>query len=185
MKVGLIVGRTVTTEYFDDFTGKPLDANSVDTVPFSYRGTDYSLDLTIEDGKQFDAAIARYIKAAAKAQARDLRAASKKPAKVARKSPAAPKKAVPAAKKAAPVKAAVAPAKAAPAKAAAAKAAPAKAAATKARPQRKASAKSGAAAATAPDQNRVIREWATANGVKVSQRGRISADVIDAYNAAN
>lgn len=171
MKVGLIVGRNITTDYFDDFTGQPIDADSVDTVKFSYRGSDYTLDLTAEDGKQFDADIARYIKAAKKAQARDARATNKKPAKVARKSAAAPKKATPA-----PAKPA-AKAQAAPAKA------PAKA--TKARPQRKASAKPAAAASTTSDQNRAIREWATANGVKVSQRGRISADVIDAYHAAN
>ncbi|WP_309129568.1 Lsr2 family protein [Microbacterium sp.] len=30
-----------------------------------------------------------------------------------------------------------------------------------------------------------IREWAKANGHKVSERGRISAEVMEAYNAAN
>ncbi|MFD5213040.1 Lsr2 family protein [Microbacterium sp. NPDC058345] len=30
-----------------------------------------------------------------------------------------------------------------------------------------------------------VREWAKANGHKVSERGRISADVMDAYQAAN
>lgn len=187
-KVGLIVGKIVTIDYIDDFNNQPIDANTVDTVQFSYRGSDYTLDLTTEDGKQFDADIARYIKAAKKAQERDARAATKKPAKVTRKSPAPAKKATPAPTKAAAktTKAPAAPAKAA-AKAAPTKApaAPAKAAPAKARPQRKASSKSGAAASTTSDQNRVIREWATANGVKVSQRGRISADVIDAYNAAN
>lgn len=31
----------------------------------------------------------------------------------------------------------------------------------------------------------VIREWATANGFTVSERGRISAEVREAYDAAN
>jgi hypothetical protein len=32
------------------------------------------------------------------------------------------------------------------------------------------------------DQNRAIREWATKNGYDVSERGRIPASVIEAYN---
>ncbi len=187
MKVGLTVGRNVQIDYFDDFNGQPLDANSVDTVTFSYRGNDYSLDLTAEDGAQFDAHMDHYIKAAKKAQALAARAAGKKPVKAARKSAATPKKVRPAAVKAAPkaTKAPAAPAKAVakPAKAAAAPAKHAKPA--KASAQRKASSRSAGPAQTTPDQNRVIREWAIANGRKVSLRGRIAADVIDAYNAAN
>ena len=33
--------------------------------------------------------------------------------------------------------------------------------------------------------NTTIREWARANGYTVSERGRIKADVIEAFNAAN
>ena len=186
-------------EYFDDFNGQPLDAGSVDTVPFSYRGNDFSLDLTVDDGARFDAVMARYIKAAKKAQARDAQAA-KKPLKSGRKSTAKPKKTAPAKATAAPTKAAVKAATktpAAPTKAAVkatkapaarakaavkAPAAPTKAAKTASR--RKTSSPAAGAAAT-PEQNRRIREWAVANGRKVSLRGRISADVIDAYNAAN
>lgn len=35
------------------------------------------------------------------------------------------------------------------------------------------------------EQSAAIRDWARRNGHKVSARGRISADVIDAYNKAN
>lgn len=34
------------------------------------------------------------------------------------------------------------------------------------------------------EQSRAIRDWAKSAGVHVSDRGRISQDVIDAYNAA-
>lgn len=33
--------------------------------------------------------------------------------------------------------------------------------------------------------NATIREWARANGHEVSERGRIKAEVVDAFNAAN
>lgn len=33
--------------------------------------------------------------------------------------------------------------------------------------------------------NSTIREWARANGHEVSERGRIKADIVDAFNAAN
>lgn len=193
MKVDLFVGKNVSIDYFDDFNGQPLDAKSVDTVTFSYRGNEYSLDLTAEDGAQFDAVMDRYIKAAKKAQARDARAA-KKPASTAGKPAAKPSKVQSAPTKAASksTKAPVAPSKTAakapakPAKAAKAPAAPAKATkGAKAAPQRKASSRPAGAAQTTPDQNRAIREWAVANGRNVSLRGRISADVIDAYKAAN
>lgn len=36
-----------------------------------------------------------------------------------------------------------------------------------------------------PEQSKAIRTWANRNGHKVSLRGRISAEIIDAFNAAN
>ena len=33
--------------------------------------------------------------------------------------------------------------------------------------------------------NATIREWARANGHEVSERGRVKAEIIDAFNAAN
>lgn len=33
------------------------------------------------------------------------------------------------------------------------------------------------------DQNRAVREWATAKGLEVSDRGRIKQDIVDRYHA--
>lgn len=41
------------------------------------------------------------------------------------------------------------------------------------------------AASTGPKRARAIREWAAANGHTVSQRGRISAAIAEAYDAAH
>jgi uncharacterized protein YggL (DUF469 family) len=35
------------------------------------------------------------------------------------------------------------------------------------------------------EQNQAIREWARKRGLKVSERGRISAEVLEAYHQAN
>ena len=37
---------------------------------------------------------------------------------------------------------------------------------------------------TNPERNRMIREWARENNVAVSERGRISADVIEKFEKA-
>lgn len=71
------MGKIVTIEYVDDLEGTSIDAESVDTVDFSYRGQDYTLVLTKKNGAQFDKDVARYITAAKKAQNRDARAARK------------------------------------------------------------------------------------------------------------
>jgi len=49
---------------------------------------------------------------------------------------------------------------------------------------RRAGRRAGAAAPTRTDrdQNKAIREWATKNGYEVSERGRIPASVVKAYN---
>ncbi len=155
------MGKKVTIEYEDDLDGGSIDAEVVDTVNFSYRGNDYTLILTAENGAQFDADIARYISAAKKAQARETRQsrAKKAPAPTVRKSVAAVKKAQPARARVAK---------------------PARAAQTKQRRGPK-----SATVASATDQNRAIRQWAVANGHPVSKRGRIAADVIEAFNAAH
>ncbi|MBB1032669.1 Lsr2 family protein [Dietzia sp. SLG310A2-38A2] len=49
----------------------------------------------------------------------------------------------------------------------------------KSKPARKAAAKSGSG------DTKAIREWARENGFDVSDRGRIPADVMEAYAAAN
>lgn len=57
---------------------------------------------------------------------------------------------------------------------------PLKAASRKAAPRKTATAKP-----SGPERARAIREWAAANGHTVSQRGRISAAIADAYDAAH
>lgn len=42
-------------------------------------------------------------------------------------------------------------------------------------------ARRGRGSATAKDDNRIIREWAQANGYEVSARGRIRQDIVDAF----
>lgn len=41
------------------------------------------------------------------------------------------------------------------------------------------------AASSAASEAASIREWANAQGMKVSQRGRVGADVVEAYRAAH
>lgn len=43
----------------------------------------------------------------------------------------------------------------------------------------------GAATRRDPEQTRAIREWARGNGHQVSERGRISAEVVAAFEAAH
>ncbi len=45
--------------------------------------------------------------------------------------------------------------------------------------------KSVARSATSREQTQAIREWARQNGYEVSSRGRIQADIIEAYKKAN
>lgn len=45
--------------------------------------------------------------------------------------------------------------------------------------------KSVARPATSREQTQAIREWARQNGYEVSSRGRIQADIIEAYKKAN
>jgi hypothetical protein len=54
--------------------------------------------------------------------------------------------------------------------------------ATRRQPSR---ARSGGGGAGGTSDTAAIREWARANGHKVSERGRISAQVLAAYKAAN
>lgn len=141
------MGKIVTIEYVDDLDGIPVDAESVDTVEFSYRGQDFSLVLTAKNGAQFDKDIARYIRAAKKAQTRDAHASRQKAKPASRRTTKAKVKTAP--RRTATSRPAVAP------------------------------------ALDGPERARAIREWATANGHSVSQRGRISSTIIEAYDAAH
>lgn len=58
------------------------------------------------------------------------------------------------------------------------------AAATVRKPSRKANRQAAGAKETTPDDRAAIREWARRNGIAVSGRGRLSAEVIAAFNAA-
>ncbi|MFV8227349.1 histone-like nucleoid-structuring protein Lsr2 [Mycolicibacterium fortuitum] len=160
------MGKIVTIEYVDDLDEVSIDAETVDTVDFSFRGQDYTLVLTKKNGAQFNKDMARYIDAAKKAQARDARAARKATRPEPRKStkqPAARKGAIETLSMPEPRKS------------------------TKKRPAlRKAvSRKTATTKPAGPERARAIREWAAANGHTVSKRGRMSAAVIDAYNAAH
>lgn len=183
---------TTTTDYKDDITGVDIAEKDVDTVSFSYRGHDFTLVLTKQHGSQFDKDIAPWIKAAKKAQAQLARAAKAKPAARTEK-PTATDKSAPAPRKAAQARPAASARKAASAdkKAPARKAAPAgKAPARKSAAARKAASPrkvaEGKATASVDERARAkaIRAWATANGHKVSERGRISASVVEAFDAA-
>ncbi|KQU28420.1 MULTISPECIES: histone-like nucleoid-structuring protein Lsr2 [unclassified Rhodococcus (in: high G+C Gram-positive bacteria)] len=48
-----------------------------------------------------------------------------------------------------------------------------------------AAAAAGKSAKRDPEQTRAIREWANANGYEVSDRGRIPAAVVEAFDAAH
>lgn len=170
----------VTTDYVDDIDDTEIDAKDVDAVAFSYRGNDFTLVLTKKHGSQFDKDIEPWIKAAKKAQAQLARASKTKPAARIRKSTGTSKAAASgkttAGRKAAPARTTTATRKPVPAR----KAAPVRKAAS----PRKAVA--GKAAMNTDERSRAkaIRAWATANGHKVSERGRISASVVEAFDAA-
>lgn len=62
---------------------------------------------------------------------------------------------------------------------------PLKAASRKAATRKTAPRKTATAKPSGAERARAIREWATANGHTVSKRGRISAAIADAYDAAH
>jgi hypothetical protein len=51
--------------------------------------------------------------------------------------------------------------------------------------RRNASRSSGSAGSAAASEAAAMREWAHAQGMKVSQRGRVGADVAEAYRASH
>lgn len=161
------MGKIVTIEYVDDLDEVSIDAETVDTVDFSFRGQDYTLVLTKKNGAQFTKDMARYINAAKKAQTREARAARKaarpEPRKSTKKQSASRKPAIETLSIPEPRK-------------------PAKKPPT---PRKTVSPKNATSKPSGPESARAIREWAAANGHTVSTRGRMSAAVIDAYDAAH
>ena len=114
------MAKTVITQITDDLDG----STGAETVTFSYRGTNYEIDLGRKNASAFDKLMKPYLDAARKV--------------------------------------------------------------TAARGGRRASSngRRGSRSRSASDLA-AIREWARVQGYKVSDRGRISAEVMDAYNAAH
>lgn len=164
---GRCVGKIVTIEYVDDLDEVSIDAETVDTVDFSFRGQDYTLVLTKKNGAQFNKDMARYIDAAKKAQARDARAARKA---------ARPERRKTTTKQSAARKPAIE-----------TLSIPERRQSTKKQsaPRKAVSPRTATAKRSGRERARAIREWAVANGHTVSKRGRMSAAVIDAYDAAH
>jgi len=175
------MGKIVTTNYFDDFNNVPVDAEIVDTVPFSYRGRDYTLVLSPENGAQFDKDMARYIKAAKRAEARDARAAAQKTPS-ARTRRAKSTNGTAADRVPAPARRSNSTGTRKPATVSRRSTTSATPKAVAARP--KTATRNGTMAA-GRERTRAIREWARANGHTVSERGRIAEAVVAAYDAAN
>jgi hypothetical protein len=101
----------------DDLTGKELDGDGR-TVTFTYKNTDYSIDLSAANVQKLEKALEPYIKAAQKVSG-----------------------------------------------------------GRRGRPT--------ARTITDPETLHIIREWGKAQGLKVSDRGRVSKEVRDAYEAAH
>lgn len=111
------MAKRTTVTLVDDLDG----SEAVESVQFSYRGVDYSIDLNEKNASAFDKAVAKYINSAARDSGR------------------------------------------------------------------RSSARSGArwgAEATRRTNLGDIRAWATTNGYKVSDRGRVAAHIVEAYDAA-
>lgn len=138
------MGKIVTIEYVDDLEGTSIDAESVDTIEFSYRGQDYTLVLTRDNGAQFDKDVARYIDAAKKARTREARA-TRKSVKRAPKQKKTPSKTT----------------------------------------GQRTKTKPAALTASGAERTRSIRKWAIENGHNVSDRGRIPAAVLEAFETAH
>lgn len=54
------------TEYMDDLDGSVVEESEIDTISFSYRGTDYEIDLKSSNSTKFDTAMKKYIDSARK-----------------------------------------------------------------------------------------------------------------------
>ena len=111
------MAQRVITQLVSDISGDEVADGHGETIEFSYRGVNYTIDVTDKEAKAFDKAMATYVDHAAK---------------VARGKP-------------------------------------------RMHNMRKAS---GA-------DNKAIRDWANKNGFEVGDRGRIPANVTEAYHAAN
>ena len=116
------MAQRVITQLVSDLSGNEVVEGNGETVEFSYRGTNYTIDLTDKEAAGFDKAVAMYIQHATKVSS----------------------------------------------------------------PRKRTTASSNASGAPrSKGELQNIRAWARENGYEVSERGRIKAQVVDAYHAAN
>ena len=113
------MAQRIVTMLVSDLSGDEMQAGSGETITFSYRGVDYTIDLTDKEAKGFDKSIAMYLEHATRVGGGR-------------------------AKRSAPV----------------------------------------ATSGRSSQELSNIRAWARANGHPVSERGRLKAEVIEAYQAA-
>lgn len=64
------MARIVTAHYVDDLDNTTLSDDARVTVPFAYRGEEFSVDLTADNAAQFDNDMSKWIEAAKRGQAR-------------------------------------------------------------------------------------------------------------------
>lgn len=114
------MGRKIIELIVSDLSGDEMEAGQGQTISFSYKGTDYSIDLTDKEAAGFDKAVAMYIEHATKTGGR-----------------------------------------------------------------RSSSTRASSGSGRSKEQLAEVRAWAQANGHDVSPRGRIKADVLEAYDAAH
>lgn len=118
-----MASRKITTyEYMDDLDGSVVEEGEIDTVSFSYRGTDYEIDLKSANANKFDTAIKKYIDSARKVGRTRGGGGTRR---------------------------------------------------------------TGTGSGRSKEQLATIREWANKKGYEVSPRGRIPANVIEAFDAAH
>ena len=113
----------IVRQLIDDIDGTEISEGKGERVEFSFRGTDYQIDLTAANAAKLDKALKPYIDAAAK-----VRAAGR---------------------------------------------------------GRRAKANGNGNGKTSPEQLAAIREWARKNGHEVADRGRIKAEVVEAFDASH
>lgn len=116
------MARTTITHITDDIDG----SKDAEEVTFSFRGTDYVIDLSKKNQAAMEKALKPFLEAATKTGRKPSGSSSRKPG---------------------------------------------------ATPSRKSRAPSG-------EDFAAIRDWAKANGVEVSERGRVARAVIEQYKAA-
>jgi hypothetical protein len=72
------MAQRVRTILISDLSGDEVESGG-ESIPFSYRGVDYTIDLTAKEAKGFDKAIAMYIEHASKSASKSARARPGRP----------------------------------------------------------------------------------------------------------